>query len=226
MNCQNKIIFLIGRDNWQKDDSLNHVLIDYLKKTRHEIKWEDPAGSMLYKFRGFENNLKWLPNYFKKINLRVFQIFYGIFHWDYFNYLSDRRNSSVELRIQKLKKSILKLGTQKEIIILSRSAGGRFSSRIADELKIKHIICLSYPFKHPTEGIEPDRYLHLMNLETPMLIIQGGCDEYGGLEVKDNYIFSPNIELFFVDTNHDFKISNHDWRRVLSKIDEIIKNVS
>jgi len=128
----------------------------------------------------------------------------------------------VELRIKKLKMSILKLGSQKEIIILSRSAGGRFSSRIADELNIKHIICLSYPFKNPNEGIEPDRYLHLINLKTPMLIIQGESDEYGGLEVKDNYIFSSNIELFFVDTNHDFKISNHDWERVLTKIDKII----
>lgn len=222
MNYQNKIIFLIGRDNWQKDDSLNHVLINYLKKTRHEIRWEDPAANILYKFRSFENKLKWLPNYIKTINLRVIQTFYGIFHWNYFNYLSDRRNLSVELRIEKLKKSILKLGTKKEIIILSRSAGGRFSSRIADELNIKHIICLSYPFKHPNEDIEPDRYLHLMNLKTPMLIIQGKSDEYGGLEVKDNYIFSPNIELFFVDTNHDFKISNDDWERLLSKIDEIV----
>src|ERR1035437_7856185 len=222
MNYQNKIIFLIGRDNWQKDDSLNHVLINYLRKARHEIRWEDPAGSLLYKYSSFENNLKWLPNYVKKINLRAIQILYGIFHWNYFNYLFNRRNSSVELRIKKLKMSILKLGSQKEIIILSRSAGGRFSSRIADELNIKHIICLSYPFKNPNEAIEPDRYLHLINLKTPMLIIQGESDEYGGLEVKDNYIFSSNIELFFVDTNHDFKISNHDWERVLTKIDKII----
>jgi predicted alpha/beta-hydrolase family hydrolase len=61
-----------------------------------------------------------------------------------------------------------------------------------------------------------------MDLKTPMLIIQGESDEYGGLEVKENYNFSPNIELFFVDTNHDFLISNSDWERVLSKIDEII----
>jgi hypothetical protein len=225
MNRQNKIIFLIGRDNWQKDDSLNHILINHLKRTEYKIKWEDPAGCTLYKFRNFENHhLKWLPDYIKIINLRAIQIFYGICHWNYFNYLSDRRNSSVELRIKKLKKSILRLGTENEIVILSRSAGGRFSSRIADELNIKHVICLSYPFKHPDEDVDPDRYLHLMNLQTPMLIIQGESDEYGGLEVRDNYILSRNIELFFVDTYHDFKISNHDWERVLSKIDETIND--
>lgn len=28
-----KIILLVGRDNWQKDDSLNHILLGYLKTT-------------------------------------------------------------------------------------------------------------------------------------------------------------------------------------------------
>ena len=126
------------------------------------------------------------------------------------------------MRAEKLKQSILRLGNEKEIIIISRSAGGRFSSLIADDLKIKHIICLSYPFKHPEEDIEPERYLHLISLKTPMLIIQGTKDEYGGLEVKDKYILSPNIELFYVDANHEFIISNTDWKRVLNKIDTII----
>ena len=125
---------------------------------------------------------------------------------------------------KELKKSIVKLGSQKEIIILSRSAGGRYASYIADEVNIKNIICLSYPFKHPNEGIEPDRYLHLINLKTPMLIIQGESDDYGGRDVKENYTLSPNIELFFVDANHEFSINNNDWERVLSKIDEIINS--
>ena len=56
MNSKSKIIFLIGRDNWQQDDTLNHVLIEYLKKTKHEIRWEDPAGDILYKLRRFESN--------------------------------------------------------------------------------------------------------------------------------------------------------------------------
>ena len=222
MNSQNKIILLIGSEFWQKDDSINHILFDYLKKTKNEIVWEDPAGNLLYRLNKFENQFKWLPKFIKRINLRCTQILYLLLHWSYFNYLSDRKNPSVKLRAEKLKQSILRLGNEKEIIIISRSAGGRFSSLIADDLKIKHIICLSYPFKHPEEDIEPERYLHLISLKTPMLIIQGTKDEYGGLEVKDKYILSPNIELFYVDANHEFIISNTDWKRVLNKIDTII----
>jgi len=215
---------MVDRDNWQKDYSLNDALIEHFKKTKNEIIWENenPAGKMLDQLRSFGNKIKWLPNYFKKINRRSVQIFYAIFHWSYLNYLYDRRNQSVELRIKRLKKSILKLGTKKEIIIFSRSAGGRFASRIADEMKIEHIICLSYPFKHPNEPIDPDRYIHLTNLKTPMLIIQGERDEYGGLDIIDKYILSQNIELFFVDTNHDFEISEDGWASVLNKIDDVI----
>jgi hypothetical protein len=222
MNSQNKIIFLIGRENWQKDNALNHILFDYLKKTKNEIVWEDPAGNLLYRLNKFENHLKWLPNYIKRINHRFTLILYLFFHWSYFNYLSDRKKPCTKLRAEMLKQSILRLGNKKEIIIVSRSAGGRFSSLIADDLKIKHIICLSYPFKHPEKEIEPERYLHLISLKTPMLIIQGDKDEYGGLDVRAKYILSPNIELFYVDANHDFIISGNDWKTVLIKIGNII----
>jgi hypothetical protein len=228
MNNQNKIIFLIGRDNSQKDDSLNHDLIEYLETTKHEIiwyegdRWDDPASKILDQLHSFENKIKWLPYYLKKINRRSLLLFYAIFHWSYFNYVSDRRNPSVEFRAQKLKKKILTLGEKKEIIIICRSAGGRFVSCIADQIKIKHIICLGYPFKHPNEPIDSDRYIHLTNLKTPMLIIQGERDEYGGLDIIDKYILSQNIKLFFVDTNHNFKLSEDDWERVLNKVNDII----
>lgn len=222
MNSRTKILFLIGRENWQKDNSLNHILYNHLKNTENEVVWEDPAGKLLYRLSNFENRFTRLPNCIKKINLRFTQILYLFFHWNYFNYLYDRKQTSIELRTLKLKKSILKLGHQKEIIIISRSVGGRFSSLIADDLKIKHIICLSYPFKHPKKDIEPERYLHLMDLKTPMLIIQGDKDEYGGIEVNEKYTLSPNIELFYVDANHDFEISSADWEKVLHKIDDVI----
>lgn len=217
-----KKIFLIGRDHWQKDLSLNHILLKYLQQSEHEVIWEDPAGNLIYKFREIENNLKWLPDYVKKINLRLLQFGFDIFHWNYFSYLSKRQNTSIEFRTKKLKKSILKMGNTDNLIIISRSSGGRITSLLADSLKIKHLICLSYPFKHPERSNEPDRYLHLKNIKTPMLIIQGKKDEYGGLDIREKYQFSPNVELFFVDTNHNFVINDNDWNRVLLKIGEVI----
>ena len=99
-----KIIYIMQRDHWQKDNSLNNILIRHLKKTQHEIIWEDPAGNLLYKLRNFENQFSNLPGYIKKINLRTLQFLYGIFHWSYFFYLSDRTNLSAELRANRLKK--------------------------------------------------------------------------------------------------------------------------
>ena len=211
-----KIILLVGRDNWQKDNSLNHILLEYLKTTNYTIKWEDPAGNLLYKLRQLE----------QKINLRIVQLLYGITHWSYFVYLSYRRNQSIELRSRKLKESILSSGAANELIILSRSAGGRISSLIADELQIKQLICLGYPFKHPEKEEEPGRYQHLKNLKTPFLIIQGTRDEYGGSSVPERYELSPAIELFFVDTTHNFNISSEEWKTVLEKIGEVIEPVS
>ncbi len=217
-----KIVLLIGRDNWQMDDSLNHILLKNFKKNNLKIIWEDPAGKLIYKLRRIENKINWLPNICKRINLRFTQILFGIFKWDYFIYLKNQKNHSIELRSEKLKKAILKLGENKEIIILSRSSGGRISSLIADELNIKHLICISYPFKNPEMEIEPSRYLHLEKLQTNTLIIQGVNDEYGGIEITEKYIFSPKIKLLFVEGDHEFKINDLDWEKVLNKINEII----
>ncbi len=220
------VFLLIGRDNWQQDDSLNHVLLSHLRKYNHKIIWEDPAGAALYRLRNFERNFNGrLPAAIQKLNVRMVQVLYGFTHWHYFHYLlAGRRDTSIESRSRKLRKTITDLSEKYEIIVISRSSGGRVASVVADDLKIKHIICLGYPFKHPDKGTEPDRYLHLANLKTPMLIIQGTKDEYGGLEVKNKYALSTSIDLLFVDAYHDFQINDDDWERVLLKIDEIVKN--
>lgn len=217
-----KIILLVGRDNWQKDDDLNHILLKDLEQYNYKIIWEDPAGNLIYKLRRLEDKFKWLPEPIRKFDLRFLQLLYGLTHRSYFSYLSGRQSASIDLRCRKLKQSILDLGTQNEIIILSRSSGGRIASVIADDLHIEHIICLSYPFKHPEMDVEPERYTHLENLETPMLIIQGTEDEYGGIDIKRKYTLSSNIELFFVNAKHDFKVNAEDWKRVLQKISEVL----
>lgn len=222
MSSRNKVIFLLGRDNWQKDDALNHVLINHLREMNHQIIWEDPAGKLLYQFKKIENKITWLPEFVKRFNLRFIQVLYGITHWSYFSYLSQRKNINVEFRTARLKKRILQLNPHLDVIILSRSANGRYSSLIADNLHIKQIICLSYPFQNPEEGVNPARYSHLKDLKTPMLIFQGEKDEYGGLEVLSKYELSPAVELFFVNTDHEFLLSKQDWERVLNKLTDVI----
>ena len=224
---KNRVFLFAGRDDWQKDTGLNHVLVNYTKKKNYKIVWEDPAGGFTYKLRLIESHFKNIPAIIKKLNLRLSQILYALIHWNYFIYLYEqifnrKEEDLVKLRCKRLKKRIQELSIENEVVIISRSSGGRVSSLIADELKIKHIICLGYPFQNPDNGVEPERYLHLEHLKTPMLIIQGTKDEYGGAEIKDKYKFSPSIEVFFVETNHNFIIDDYTWDIIYQKIDEVI----
>ena len=107
-------------------------------------------------------------------------------------------------------------------IIVARSAGAKIASQFVDSLPISKIICLGYPFKHPNKNIETDRYVHLQTIKTPMLIIQGDKDEYGGTKIKDNYQFSRSVELFFINGNHDFNLNTQEWKQVLQKITDYL----
>lgn len=217
----NKIILIVGRENLRKDGSLNNSLFEYLEHHQFTILFE-PIGSSYYHIVNFEKKYIWLPNIFKKINRKICLFKHAALNFkNYYNYYK-KSISHLELRSRILKQLVSKIGLNKEIIIISRSSGGLIASLIADELNIKHIICLGYPFKHPEKEIEPHRFIHLRKLQTPFLIIQGKKDEYGGIETIGNYALSPSIELFFVDTNHDFKTSDDDWKKVLTKIDSII----
>lgn len=109
-----------------------------------------------------------------------------------------------------------------KIIVLARSSGGRISSLVADEVGIDQIVCLGYPFKHPEKSEEVERYLHLKNTKTPMLIFQGIHDEYGGLDILQKYSFSPAVKIEFLDTDHDFKISEKDIDKIAEQIKSLV----
>ena len=89
MKKSNKLIFLIGRDQWQKDDVLNQILVTYFKKNGCQIEWEDPAGNIIYHCRKFGLHFKNSANFLRIISIRCIQIVYGLFHWNYFIFLSN-----------------------------------------------------------------------------------------------------------------------------------------
>ncbi len=230
MDSSRTIVFFAGRDNWEKDQELNQIIVKFLVENNIEIRWEDPAENLLFKFRFLEKHFNWLPPFLKRNRRKIVQLTYGIFNWSYLNYYfnfyynnySGKSNKTIDFRTKKLKESVLNLGNKKDIIVLARSSGGRFISSVADELKLKQIICLGYPFKHTKMPDEPSRYLHLRNLKTPMLIIQGEHDEYGGIESKDKYELSSKVKLEFINTDHDFNINIDTWNYVLNRIKDII----
>ena len=54
-----------------------------------------------------------------------------------------------------------------------------------------------------------------------MLIIQGIDDVYGGLEIKDKYAISKNIEISFFESNHNFDISDAMAHEIVELIDRV-----
>lgn len=219
---ENNRLLLVGRDDWQKDEALNLALLQQLKNNRIEIIWEDPAAQMIHFFRKLEQKCKILSPRIKKCHLRLIQIVYGVLHPSYFVYLYKRKNNSVAFRCESLKKIIRKHGGATRTIVLARSSGGRVASLIADELNLKQIVCLGYPFKHPEQDDDPARYTHLATMKTPMLIIQGIHDEYGGIEIKTHYELSNNITLLFLNTDHNFTMDDIMAKDIVKHIECVL----
>lgn len=213
------LALLVGRDNWEKDETLNVLLLDYLKRNRIDVVWEDRAAELVYRLGRLGKRSSWelLPK--GVIRIRVAQLVAGLMSPSYFVRLYNRRKrTSDDYRCAELKKIIQKTGNTSRVIILSRSSGGRVASSIADELNLKCIICLGYPFKHPDRKDEPERYRHLAEMRTPMLIFQGVRDVYGGMEIQERYAFSRNVELCFVDTDHEFGINDQLAQFIFKKM--------
>ena len=79
------------------------------------------------------------------------------------------------------------------------------ASLVADELGVKGLVCLGYPF-HPQGKPERLRTAHLAELQTPTLIVQGTRDALGNREEVEGYTLSSAIRLHWLeDGDHDLK---------------------
>lgn len=101
--------------------------------------------------------------------------------------------------------AIAELGGGDRVVIGGKSMGGRIASMIADEAKVRGLVCLGYPF-HPPGNPAKLRVSHLEHLKTPALIIQGTRDPFGGPEDVAGYSLSPAIRVMWLeDGDHSFK---------------------
>ncbi len=97
-----------------------------------------------------------------------------------------------------------RLGTER-LAIGGKSMGGRIASMMADELGVRGLVCLGYPFHAPGK---PDRVRaeHLKSIRTPTLIVQGERDPFGTREEIAGYPLGRKVELVFLpDGEHSFK---------------------
>ncbi|MEO5372936.1 MAG: alpha/beta fold hydrolase [Alphaproteobacteria bacterium] len=91
------------------------------------------------------------------------------------------------------------------LVIGGKSLGGRIASLLADEVGVRGLVCLGYPF-HPAGRPEAPRTDHLRAMATPTLICQGTRDTLGRRETVMGYDLSPAIHLHWIEGgDHSFK---------------------
>ena len=114
------------------------------------------------------------------------------------------------------------LGGGDNVVAGGRSMGGRIASMVADDHKIRGLICLGYPF-HPPGKPEKLRTAHLKNLRTPTLIAQGTRDPFGRPEEIATYSLSRAIRLLWVeDGDHSFKPRRASGRTLEQNLQTVI----
>ena len=91
------------------------------------------------------------------------------------------------------------------LFIGGKSLGGRIASTLADELSVRGLIVLGYPF-HPQGKPHKTRTSHLETLKTPSLILQGERDPLGNMTDVCNYNLSSAIRIRWLpDGDHSFR---------------------
>lgn len=97
------------------------------------------------------------------------------------------------------------LGDAGDLVIGGKSMGGRIASMIADEIGVRGLVCLGYPF-HPAGKPDKLRVAHLETIRTPTLILQGTRDALGNSTEIEGYRLSKNVRVEFLeDGDHSFK---------------------
>ena len=93
----------------------------------------------------------------------------------------------------------------KKLFIGGKSMGGRMASMVADEMKVRGLVCFGYPF-HPPGRPDRLRTKHLEQLATPTVIVQGTRDPFGTPEDVARYELSSAIGVEWLeDGDHSFK---------------------
>lgn len=126
---------------------------------------------------------------------------------------------------------VAELGTER-LVIGGKSMGGRMASLVADELGVKGLACLGYPF-HPAGKPERLRTEHLADLRTPCLICQGSRDALGSAEEVAGYDLAGSIRLHWAeDGDHDLKprkasgrSAEQNWTEAIEALDGFFRSL-
>jgi predicted alpha/beta-hydrolase family hydrolase len=122
-----------------------------------------------------------------------------------FPYMARRRDGvraapdRAPILLQTWRDVVAQLGAADTLCIGGKSMGGRIASMVADELGVRGLVCLGYPF-HPPGRSEVTRTEHLAKLRTSCLIIQGTRDPFGTPEEVTQYKLPRRTKVHWIDT--------------------------
>lgn len=150
-----------------------------------------------------------------------------------FPYMRERRESGkrrgpnpARVLEESWKAAARQIGDPKRLVIGGKSMGGRIASMVADELGVRGLVCLGYPF-HPPGRPEKLRTAHLANLATPALVVQGTRDTFGTREDIEGYDLSASIEFEFLeDGDHSFKPRKSSGRTLKQNLEQTMDRVA
>ncbi|MGH7843003.1 MAG: alpha/beta fold hydrolase [Candidatus Binataceae bacterium] len=149
-----------------------------------------------------------------------------------FPYMQARRQSGKRgapdrepVLLQSWRDAITGLGGGAHVVIGGKSLGGRIASMVADEMGVRGLVCLGYPF-HPPGQPARTRVKHLEAMRTPTLILQGARDSFGRRDEVERYQLSPRIRVAWIsDGDHSFKPRASSGRSERQNLDEAIAKV-
>lgn len=143
--------------------------------------------------------------------------------WRHYSRAYRHRVAAPGFRSQCLAHALQTLGPRQHLIVVARSASAVLASRIADSTAIDALITVGYPFRHPQRPDERWRYQHLAQLRTPLFIIQGEQDPYGGREAEALYARSSAVRLLFVEGGHELTPGTAAWTTVLQALQMLLR---
>ena len=117
-------------------------------------------------------------------------------------------------------------GRAEDLVIGGKSMGGRIASMLADEIGVRGLVCLGYPF-HPAGRPDELRVAHLQTIRTPTLILQGARDALGNRTEIEGYRLSKNVRVEFLeDGDHSFNPRVRSGRTEAENLQEAVDAVA
>jgi len=114
------------------------------------------------------------------------------------------------------------------LYLAGKSLGGRVATLVADQLMVKAVFVIGYPF-HPIGKPEKLRVEHLSAINTPIYIFQGERDKFGCKEEVLSYLLGEKVNVHWLeDGDHDLVPrvrSGHSFEQHLSTFSQGIRAV-